>query len=78
MSDLRTAAQQALEVLIRASSYYDTYPEIAALEKALSIIEPEIKEDKPFGYFRAEPFGWTDCSPTDEGAIPLYTRPDIK
>lgn len=78
MSDLKIAAQQALEVLIRASSYYDTYPEIAALEKALAIIEPEIKDDKPFGYFRAEPFGWTDCAPTDEGAIPLYERPQGK
>jgi len=46
MSVLRIAAQQALEVLIRASSYYDTYAEIAALEKALAIIEPEIKDDK--------------------------------
>lgn len=36
MSDLRTAAQQALEVLIRASSYYDTYAEIAALKAALA------------------------------------------
>lgn len=32
-------------------------------------------EQEPFGYFKAEPFGWTDCSPTDEGAIPLYERP---
>ena len=40
------------------------------------IIKPEIKVDKePFGYFRAEPFGWTDCAPTDEGALPLYTAP---
>ena len=42
---------------------------------AAPIIQPEIKDDKPFGYFRAEPFGWTDCAPTDEGAIPLYERP---
>lgn len=42
------------------------------------IIKPEIKEDKPFGYFRAEPFGWTDCAPTDEGAIPLYERPQAQ
>ena len=45
---------------------------------AASIIEPEIKDDKPFGYFRAEPFGWTDCAPTDEGAIPLYAAPPVK
>ena len=50
---------------------------ITALNIALAapIIQPEIKDDKPFGYFRAEPFGWTDCAPTDEGAIPLYERP---
>ena len=27
---------------------------------------------EPFGYFRAEPFGWTDCAETDEGAQPLW------
>ena len=36
MNDLRTAATQALEALVRASSYYDTYAEIAALEAALA------------------------------------------
>jgi hypothetical protein len=30
---------------------------------------------EPFGYFRVEPFGWTDCAETDEGAIALYERP---
>lgn len=29
----------------------------------------------PFGYFKAEPFGWTDCAETDEGAVALYERP---
>ena len=29
----------------------------------------------PFGYFRAEPFGWTDCAESDEGAKPLYESP---
>lgn len=29
---------------------------------------------EPFGYFRAEPFGWTDCDKGDEGAVPLYER----
>jgi hypothetical protein len=47
-----------------------------AVVDAAPIIQPEIKDDKPFGYFRAEPFGWTDCAPTDEGAIPLYTKVD--
>ena len=30
---------------------------------------------EPFGYFKAEPFGWTDCAETDDGAIALYTAP---
>ncbi len=30
---------------------------------------------EPFGYFRAEPFGWADCAETDDGAIALYERP---
>ncbi len=30
---------------------------------------------EPFGYFKAEPFGWTDCAETDEGAIALYDAP---
>ena len=34
--------------------------------------EPAVE---PFGYFRAEPFGWTDCAPTDEGAKALYEVP---
>ena len=31
---------------------------------------------EPFGYFKAEPFGWTACAEGDEGAIALYERPD--
>ena len=47
MRDLRTAAQKALEVLIRASSYYDTYLEIAALEAALAepLLPPEAQTE---------------------------------
>lgn len=30
---------------------------------------------QPFGYFKAEPFGWTDCAETDEGAVALYAAP---
>lgn len=29
---------------------------------------------EPFGYFKAEAFGWTDCAETDEGARPLYDQ----
>ena len=36
---------------------------------------PASSQDEPFGYFRAEPFGWTDCAADEEGAIALYERP---
>jgi hypothetical protein len=88
MSDLRTAALRALEALewnlAVIEDFGDTeqlhrqHKAITALRAAQSIIQPEIKDDKPFSHFRAEPFGWTDCAPTDEGAIPLYERPQGK
>ena len=46
---------------------------IALLQELIDAPEPE-----PFGYFKAEPFGWTDCSETDEGAIALYAAPPTK
>lgn len=33
------------------------------------------QKPEPFGYFKAEPFGWRDCAETDEGAIALYEAP---
>ena len=33
---------------------------------------PTVEQGEPFGYFKAEPFGWTDCARTDEGAVALY------
>lgn len=36
-----------------------------------------MKPIEPFGYFRAEPFGWTNCAETDDGAVPLYYQADI-
>ena len=27
---------------------------------------------EPFGYFKSEPFGWTDCAENDECAQPLF------
>lgn len=42
-----------------------TFEQLEAFAKAL-------KSSEPFGYFKAEPFGWTDCAESDEGAIALY------
>lgn len=38
-------------------------------------VEAAIVTDKPFGYFRPEPFGWTDCAENEEGATALYEAP---
>ena len=48
---------------IRQESDYITQP-----RKMVAVREP-------FGYFKAEPFGWRDCAETDEGAIALYEAP---
>jgi hypothetical protein len=48
---------------------------ITALREALA---EQPAQQEPFGYFKAEPFGWTDCSETDEGAIALYTTPQAQ
>lgn len=32
---------------------------------------------EPFGYFRANPFGWEDCAETESDAVPLYERSSI-
>ena len=37
--------------------------------------QPPAQAQEPFGYFRAEPFGWTDCASDDEGAKALYEHP---
>ena len=35
------------------------------------------EQKEPFGYFRADPFGWTDCAETDEGAVALYDQETV-
>lgn len=32
----------------------------------------------PFGYFKPEPFGCTECAESDDDAIPLYDKVAIK
>ena len=46
-------------------------------DKAITAIKEALAqpEQEPFGYFKAEPFGWTDCAESDVGAIALYQTP---
>ena len=54
--------EEAANVVRRHATYYATPA-------------PAPAQGEPFGHFRAEPFGWTDCAKDDEGAIALYERP---
>jgi hypothetical protein len=72
----REVMQQAITALgvARDACEYDRlYRErtIKALSEALA------QPSEPFGYFRAEPFGWTDCAPDAEGAKALYEHPGV-
>lgn len=46
-------------------------------EKAIKALRGALAapQQEPFGYFRALPFGWTDCAERDEGAVALYEGP---
>lgn len=46
---------------------------VVAARKQKAALAPA--QGEPFGHFRVEPFGWTDCAEDDEGAIALYERP---
>lgn len=37
-----------------------------------------IHTPEPFGYFKPEPFGWTDCAETDDDAIQLFDKAAIR
>lgn len=66
----KTRAEKLAEAL--EESGYPEHHEAAKELRRLSALE---QKGEPFGYFRAEPMGWTDCAATDEGAIALYERP---
>lgn len=73
---------EKLEAL-RASMHEDNYDSFLGKERECELIDEIIEQAKaeqertsePFGYFKAEPFGWTDCADDDEGAIALYEKP---
>lgn len=72
MTEELTKLRDALRrVKHEAASLADA--QVIALE-ALTAAQPA-QVQEPFGHFRAEPFGWTACAETDEGAVALYERP---
>lgn len=61
----------------RAQEVLRNSTEIEANGKALALLQElvDAPTPEPFGYFKAEPFGWTDCAETDDGAIALFAAP---
>jgi hypothetical protein len=70
----KEAMTLALEALNKLDKLMKRSPDT---DKAIKALEEALKQEQgePFGYFKAEPFGWTDCAETDEGAVALYERP---
>ena len=66
------ALRMALEVNESMKDVLKQVNELIAENKAL---KEALAQPEPFGYFKAEPFGWTDCAETDEGAVALYQAP---
>jgi len=61
-------------------NHYPGCPHVAALENAALralLSRFTLCEKEPFGYFKPEPFGWTDCAETADGVRPLYAPADI-
>lgn len=70
--------QRALTALgMWHSSNDSSQREYQAAELMASLLQElvDAPTPEPFGYFKDEPFGWTDCAETDDGAIALYTAP---
>ena len=72
--------QRAMQMLRRFSQANPRtlHADNAAVDMAALLQELiDAPEPVPFGYFKSEPFGWTDCAETDDGAIALYTAPPV-
>ncbi len=69
----RAAAQRLRHRSLDRRIVLDAAGTIDKLCAALEVAKDEPAQ--PFGYFRAVSLGWTDCAETDQGAIPLYEKP---
>ncbi len=83
-----TEEQEALKLALEALEAIHTHADVACvvtpdgavyLQPAITAIKEALAqpEQEPFGYFKVEPFGWTDCAETDEGARALYEAPPL-
>jgi hypothetical protein len=68
----KEAMKLALEVKESMEDVLESVNALVAENKALKEALAKQEQGEPFGYFKAEPFGWTDCAETDKGAVALY------
>jgi hypothetical protein len=69
---------EALKMALEFIDSVKVHPtQIAARDAIHTAIKQSLAApvQEPFGYFKAEPFGWIDCAETDDGAIALYEHP---
>lgn len=71
--------KEELAIIRRAMDRFcPVYLDQSWLDAADALNRIEAAMSEPFGYFRAEPFGWTDCAEDDEGAKALYEMPPLQ
>lgn len=68
--------EETCSVLIEGEAHEVSMPVAAELLR-LNMLIQQRQDCEPFGYFRAESFGWTDCGPDAEGAVALYESPQV-
>lgn len=73
-ADLEQLASEGPELIHTQSGVYISQ-KLSEAAKALAAQDTTGAPSEPFGYFKAQPFGWTDCAETDDGAIALYEQP---
>ena len=80
-SDWRKCSKEAYEnkPILRGWEYETskmyTEQQVRELLDKAACTKSQTTAQEPFGYFKAEPFGWRDCAETDEGAVALYEAP---
>ena len=75
--DVEWSVRGVSEIPIRELSSDHIKTGLYALSNKGFSMENSEKTPQPFGYFRADSMGWTDCAETDEGAQALYDQATV-
>jgi hypothetical protein len=75
MTHPQVLSDEQIAEIDNAHDWQTTAGRTAAFRAIESATLEALAKQEPFGYFKATPFGWTDCAETDDGAVALYERP---